>query len=216
MSTSPSTTPGISAQYELPELPYATDALQPVISSRIMELHHGTHHKAYVTAANDLTAKLSVLDPKEDPTALLRALSFNVSGHMLHSLFWQCMTPGGSGAPPAALTDQITKSFGSVETLKARMTATVAKLQGSGWAAMVWEPVLQGLAVVQIHDHQHDQMVGATPILVIDAWEHAYYLQYEAAKAKWAEAFWDIVDWKSTDQRLSVLRQPSLSAVGKA
>ena len=96
------------------------------------------------------------------------------------------------------------------------MTTTVAKLQGSGWAALVWEPVRQGLAVVQIHDHQHDQMVGASPILVIDAWEHAYYLQYEAAKAKWAEAFWDIVDWKSTDQRLSVLRQPSLSAVGKA
>ena len=91
----------------------------------------------------------------------------------------------------------------------------VAKLQGSGWAALVWEPVSQGLAVVQIHDHQHDQMVGTTPLLVIDAWEHAYYLQYEAAKAKWAEAFWDIVDWKSTDQRLTALRQSSLSAAGK-
>jgi len=212
MSTPPSTSPGISAQYQLPELPYATDSLQPVISARIMDLHHGTHHKAYVTAANELSTKLSVLDPTEDPSALLRALSFNVSGHVLHSLFWQCMTPGGSGAPPAALSDEITKSFGSLETLKARMTTTVAKLQGSGWAALVWEPVRQGLAVVQIHDHQHDQMVGATPILVIDAWEHAYYLQYEAAKAKWAEAFWDLVDWKSTDQRLSTLRQSSLSA----
>ena len=181
-----------------------------------MELHHGTHHKAYVTAANELMAKLSALNPKDDPTAPLRALSFNVSGHVLHSLFWKCMTPGGSGAPPAALNDEITRSFGSVDTLKARMSVTVAKLQGSGWAALVWEPLSQGLAVVQIHDHQHDQMAGATPILVIDAWEHAYYLQYEAAKAKWAEAFWDIVDWKSTDQRLTVVRQSSLAAAGKA
>lgn len=201
------------ATYRLPELPYDASALQPVVSERIMELHHGTHHKAYVTAANELVGKLAELAPDDDPSAMLRALSFNVSGHVLHSLFWNCMSPDGGGRPPAALRDQIDAAFGTVEILKARMTHAVAKLQGSGWAALVWEPVGQCLAVAQIHDHQHDQIVGAVPILVIDGWEHAYYLQYEAAKAEWAAAFWDVADWKGTSERLATARSMSSERV---
>ncbi len=187
--------------YSLPDLPYALDALEPVISKRIMELHHGTHHAAYVKAANLLTGELRALPADKDPSSLERALSFNVSGHRLHSLFWECMAPGGNGSPSPELASRIDESFGSLETLKARMSMTVEKLSGSGWAALVWEPTGQRLVVAQIHDHQHDQFLGGSPILVLDGWEHAYYLQYEAERARWAEAFWNIVDWDAVSKR---------------
>jgi superoxide dismutase, Fe-Mn family len=188
--------------YSLPDLPYATNALEPTVSKRIMELHHGTHHAGYVKAANLLLDELQNLPVDKDPSQLERALSFNVSGHRLHSLFWQCMAPGGAGSPSPELTSRIEESFGSVDAMKARMSMTVEKLAGSGWAALVWEPEARRLVVSQIHDHQHDQISGGIPILVIDGWEHAYYLQYEAARAKWAVAFWEVVDWDSVSHRL--------------
>jgi superoxide dismutase, Fe-Mn family len=188
--------------YELPNLPYPLNALEPVISERIMELHHGTHHAAYVKNANELSEALQALDPTADPTPLVRALAFNVSGHRLHSLFWECMSPDGGGQPSAELEAELAQYFGSVEALKGQMTKALEKLSGSGWAALVWEPTAQRLVVTQIHDHQHDQITGAEPILVIDGWEHAYYLQYEAGKAKWAAAFWDIVNWDGIGRRL--------------
>jgi superoxide dismutase, Fe-Mn family len=191
--------------YTLPVLPYAVNALEPVVSGRIMELHHGTHHAAYVDNANRFMGELAALDPAADPTPLVRSLSFNVSGHRLHSLFWQCMTPNGGGLPAPEVAEQIERFFGPVETLKAQMTLAVEKLAGSGWAALVWEPTALRLVVTQIHDHQHDQITGAVPILVIDGWEHAYYLQYEAGRAKWAAAFWDVVDWNGVGARLSEL-----------
>jgi superoxide dismutase, Fe-Mn family len=191
--------------YTLPTLPYELDALTPVISEQIMTLHHGTHHQAYVKGANETLEKLSELLPDADPAPLSRALSFNVGGHVLHSLFWNSMTPKGSGTPSLSLTTRIEASFGSVENLISRMTLTVEKLSGSGWAALVWEPVSGKLMVTQIHDHQHDQITGATPVMVIDGWEHAYYLQYEAAKAKWAKAFWEVANWGGLEARIEAL-----------
>ena len=188
--------------YSLPDLPYPTDALEPTISKRIMELHHGTHHAGYVKAANSLSEELRQLPADEDPSALERALSFNVSGHRLHSLFWACMAPGGNGAPSPELASRINESFGTLDTMKARLSMTVEKLAGSGWGALLWEPTGRTLIVAQIHDHQHDQVFGAVPLLVIDGWEHAYYLQYEAARAEWASAFWDVVDWDAVSKRL--------------
>jgi superoxide dismutase, Fe-Mn family len=198
--------------YSLPDLPYSTDALEPVLSKRIMELHHGTHHASYVKAANLITEELRTLSPDKDPSSLERALSFNVSGHRLHSLFWQCMAPGGKGTPSVELSSRIEEAFGDVETLKTRMSMTLEKLAGSGWAALVWEPTSRRLVVAQIHDHQHDQFLGGTPILVIDGWEHAYYLQYEAARAKWASAFWDIADWDAVSSRLHDLIHQTAAA----
>jgi superoxide dismutase, Fe-Mn family len=188
--------------YTLPSLPYALDALEPVISARIMELHHGTHHAAYVNNANALSAALQALAPTDDPTPIVRALAFNVSGHRLHSLFWECMSPDGGGQPSAEFEAELDQYFGSVQALKSQMTTALEKLSGSGWVALVWEPTAKRLVVTQIHDHQHDQIVGAEPILVIDGWEHAYYLQYEAGKAKWAAAFWEIVNWDGVGRRL--------------
>ena len=203
-----------SSVYELPDLPYDYDALEPTISARIMELHHGTHHASYVKTANELLEKLDGLAPADDPSALIRALTFNVSGHVLHSLFWTSMTPAGGGTPPESLDSAIRSSFGSMEVLQERMTKTIEKLSGSGWATLSWDPVGSRLLVSQIHDHQNDQLAGATPLLVIDGWEHAYYLQYEAAKAKWAKAFWEVVDWKNVAARFEIARSASLVAGG--
>jgi Fe-Mn family superoxide dismutase len=202
------------AAYALPDLAYGYDALEPVISARIMELHHGTHHATYVKTANEVLEKLEGVAPGDDPSALVRSLSFNVSGHVLHSLFWNSMSPDGGGTPPESLESAIGASFGSMEVLQGRMTETIEKLSGSGWAALSWEPLGSRLLVSQIHDHQNDQLAGATPLLVIDGWEHAYYLQYEAAKAKWAKAFWDVVDWKGVAARFEIARSASLVAGG--
>ena len=196
----------VTQTYALPALQYELDALQPVISPRIMELHHGTHHRAYVNAANELLDKLGGLSGEADPSTLTRALAFNVSGHTLHSLFWTCMSPNGGGQPPPGLALAISTSFGSVDAMVARLTAAVERLSGSGWGALVWEPTAERLLVTQIHDHHNDQIAGSIPILVIDGWEHAYYLQYEAGRAKWAAAFWDLVDWKRVASRLEDAR----------
>lgn len=192
--------------FVLPDLPYQIDALEPVVSSRIMELHHGTHHASYVKTANELLDKLAALAPEGDSVTLERALNFNVSGHVLHSLFWTCMSPNGGGQPEAGFAEQVTNTFGSVEQMIARLTTAVSALSGSGWGALVWEPTADRLFVTQIHDHQNDHIAGSVPLLVIDGWEHAYYLQYEAAKAKWAKAFWDIVDWKRVASRFDDAR----------
>ena len=196
MSTAPK-----QAQYVLPEVPYDRAALQPIISARTMELHHGTHHATYVKTANELLEKLSELPPDGDSAALERALNFNISGHLLHSLFWTCMSPNGGGRPTGSLAGALTNTFGSVDRVVDRLTAAVTTLSGSGWGALVWEPRADRLMVTQIHDHQNDHVAGAVPLLVIDGWEHAYYLQYEAARAKWAKAFWDIVDWRTVADR---------------
>jgi superoxide dismutase, Fe-Mn family len=191
--------------YELPLLTYEPDALAPAISEQIMTLHHGTHHLAYVKAANETLEKLSDLPPEDDPSALVRALSFSVSGHVLHSLFWNSMSPTGGGEVPASLAKHVDAAFGSTKVLIGRMSKAVEKLAGSGWAALVWEPIAGRLVVTQIHDHQHDQIAGAVPVMVIDGWEHAYYLQYGAAKAKWAHAFWDIANWEAVAARVEAL-----------
>ncbi len=187
--------------YVLADLPYDYDALAPVVIPRIMELHHGTHHRAYVTNANALLERLASLPPGDDPSQLLRALSFNVSGHVLHDLFWSSMSPSTS-TPGPLMAAELTRAFGSIDQGKAMLTSSVAKLAGSGWGVLSWEPHGQRLAVSQVHDHQHDALVGGVPILCIDGWEHAYYLQYEADRAGWAKAFWEICNWAGAEERL--------------
>ena len=191
--------------YTLPDLPYSADALQPVVSAQIMELHHGKHHAAYVKQANELTGKLIDLAADEDPSALIRSLTFNLSGHVMHSLFWTSMTPNGS-SPSNQLATEITNSFGSVEAMKKRMTMAAAKLSGSGWAVLGWDPTGQRLQISQVHDHQSEMIAGTTPLLVLDVWEHAYYLDYQADRAGWADKFFDIADWASASSRFDKAR----------
>jgi len=196
--------------YRLPELPYDYAALEPHISGRIMELHHDKHHAAYVEGANKTLEQLDEARDKADFTrlaALERALAFNVSGHILHSLFWQNMTPKGGGKPEGELAEALKRDFGGFEPFKKQLGQAAATIMGSGWGALVWEPLGGRLVPSQIYDHQSNQIQGGIPVLVIDAWEHAFYLQYENRKAEFFEAVWKVWNWKDVAQRFNAARR---------
>ncbi len=197
------------AKYVLPELPYDFSALEPHISGRIMELHHGKHHAGYVTNANTTLEKLDEARAKDDfggVPHLERALSFNVSGHILHSIFWQNLGPKRGGPPTGALAEQIQKDFGGFDRFKKQLTAASSTLMGSGWGALVWEPLAQRLLTVQIYDHQSNITQSGIPILVMDAWEHAFYLQYETRKVDFFEAVWNLWNWEDVATRFEAAK----------
>jgi superoxide dismutase, Fe-Mn family len=192
------------APYVLPDLGYDTGALEPHISGQIMELHHGKHHAAYVKGANDTLTKLEEARAKSDFATLAgleRALAFNLSGHVLHSIFWKNLTPKGGGRPQGELASAIERDFGGFEAFQKQLTEASATCMGSGWGALVWEPLGQRLLVTQIYDHQSNVGQGSQPLFVIDAWEHAYYLQYKNVKAEFFKAVWNIVNWDDVAQR---------------
>jgi superoxide dismutase, Fe-Mn family len=190
--------------YTLPELPYPFDALEPHISARIMQLHHGKHHAAYVKAANETLEALEKARAKEDfgaIAALERALAFNVSGHVLHSLFWNCLTRQGGGRPEGGLAGAIERDFGSFDAFKHQLTQAAATLMGSGWAALAWEPLGRRLLVTQIYDHQSNVAQGSSLVMVLDGWEHAYYLLYENRKTEYFDAIWNVWNWPEISRR---------------
>jgi Fe-Mn family superoxide dismutase len=196
-------------RYTLPDLPYDYSALEPHYSGKLLELHHGKHHAAYVSGANATLDKLAEAREKKDFAALnqlQKSLAFHVSGHILHSLFWKNMTPHGGGWPERDLANAIGESFGSFDGLKSQLTEAALNVQGSGWGAMAWEPLGKRLVVEQVYDHQGNIGNGTVPLLVLDMWEHAYYLQYQNVKADWVNAFWEVVNWEDVAQRLSSVR----------
>ncbi len=195
--------------YTLPELPYDHAALEPHIDARIMELHHGKHHAAYVAQADKALDNLAEARSSGDfalITKLSKDLAFNLSGHVLHSVFWTCMSPDGGGAPEGELAAAIEDSFGSFADLKAQLGEATKSVQGSGWGALAWEPMAGRLIVEQVYDHQSNVGQGSDPILVIDAWEHAFYLQYLNDKAAWVDAFWEVADWRAAGVRFEAAR----------
>lgn len=192
--------------YALPDLDYDYSALEPHISGRIMELHHTKHHAAYVKNANQALERLEGARQKDDFAALAsleKALAFNLSGHVLHSIFWKNLRPQGGGAPSGELARTIERDFGSLAQLRAQLTAAASTVMGSGWATLVWEPVAGRLLTCQVYDHQSNVGQGGVAILVIDAWEHAWYLQYEDRKAEFFEALWELWSWDDVAARLS-------------
>jgi superoxide dismutase, Fe-Mn family len=196
--------------YRLPELPYDYSALEPHISGRIMELHHDKHHATYVEGANKTLEQLDEARDKADFTRLAafeKALAFNLSGHILHSLFWQNMMPKGGGQPEGELAEALQRDFGGFDSFKKQLSQAAATIMGSGWAALVWEPLGGRLLTTQIYDHQSNLSQGGIPLLVIDAWEHAFYLQYENRKAEFFEAVWKVWNWKDVAQRFRVARK---------
>ena len=196
--------------YTLPDLQYDFGALEPHISGRIMELHHDKHHAGYVKGANDTLDKLDEARSKEDFTrvgALEKALAFNLSGHVLHSLFWQNLAPKAGGQPQGALADAIRNDFGSYDKFKRQLTAIAGTIMGSGWAALVWEPIAGRLLTTQIYDHQSNLAQAGVPLLVLDAWEHAYYLQYKADKVRFFQAVWDVWNWDDVAARYEASRK---------
>jgi Fe-Mn family superoxide dismutase len=200
-------------RYKLPDLPYDYGALEPHISGAIMELHHGKHHKTYVEGANKAIDQLLEARHREDFSeiaALQRSLAFNVSGHVLHSLFWQNLAPRAGGKPTGALAEAIDRDFGSFDHFKKQLVQIATTVQGSGWAALVWEPLSQRLGTLQIKDHQSEVTQASVPLLVLDAWEHAYYLQYENEKAKFFDAVWNVWNWNDVARRYQAAQKLDL------
>jgi len=195
--------------YTLPELAYDYGALEPNLSARILELHHDKHHAAYVAGANAVIDKLEHAREESDFATinqLEKNLAFHLSGHILHSIFWKNMSPDGGGKPEGELSAAIDEHLSSFDGAKAQMIEAASNVQGSGWASLSWEPVGQRLIVEQIYDHQGNVGQGGPPLLVLDMWEHAYYLQYENRKAEWVEAFWNLVDWDDVALRFEAAR----------
>jgi superoxide dismutase, Fe-Mn family len=199
--------------YSLPELPYDYSALEPHYSAEVLELHHDKHHKAYVTGANTALDKLDQARSSDDfgtINQLQKNLAFHLSGHVLHSMFWENLSPDGGGKPEDELLAAIDEGFGSFEGLKSQLTESALNVQGSGWGALTWEPLGQRLIVEQVYDHQSNVGQGAPPLLVLDMWEHAYYLQYKNVKADWVKAYWEIVNWPDVSARFERARELKL------
>jgi len=198
-----------SPTYTLPDLAYDYGALEPHLSAQIMELHHGRHHAAYVKGANLALERLSEARADEDfatLTMLQKDLAFHLSGHVLHSLFWTNLSPNGGGDPQGDLADELAATFGSIDAFRTQMTQAASTIQGSGWALAAWEPMAGRIVVQQVYDHQGNHGQGTIPLLAIDAWEHAYYLQYLNAKADFFDAVWHVVDWQDVAKRLAAAR----------
>jgi Fe-Mn family superoxide dismutase len=184
--------------YELPPLDYDYAALEPHYSARVLELHHDKHHKAYVDGVNATLDKLATARDSDDLSALVgleKTLAFNLSGHVLHTLFWKNLSPGGGDRPEGELAAAIDENFSSFDAFKKQLTQATSTVQGSGWGALSWEPLGERLFIEQIYDHQGNVGQGGPPILVLDMWEHAYYLQYKNVKKDWVEAYWNLVNW---------------------
>lgn len=199
--------------YALPDLSYAYDALEPHLSRELLQLHHEAHHAAYVKGANATLEKLE--DARRERQfeyigQLEKSLAFNVAGHVLHSLLWKNLVPGSDGAPAAELVRAIDKDFGSFDAFKEQLTAAAAAVQGSGWGALSWEPLGRRLLVEQVYDHQGNTGNATVPILVVDMWEHAYYLQFRNKKAAWLDAYWQLVNWTDVAERLAKVRKTDI------
>jgi superoxide dismutase, Fe-Mn family len=195
--------------YTLPDLPYDYSALEPHYSARVLELHHDKHHAAYVKGLNDTMEQLAAAREKGDFSSLVgleKSHAFNLSGHVLHSQFWTNLSADGGGKPAGELADAITNDFGSFDAFQAQLTNATTTVQGSGWGVLAWEPLGQRLYVEQIYDHQGNVGQGGVNLLVFDAWEHAFYLQYLNVKADYVKALWNIVNWDDVTRRFAAAR----------
>lgn len=197
------------ANYTLPELGYDYGALEPSISGRIMELHHSKHHKAYVDGANTALEKLAEARDADDfanVNKLEKDLAFNLGGHVNHSVFWTNMSPDGGDAPTGELASAIDDAFGSFDKFRAHFTAAALGVQGSGWAVLAWDSIGQKIIINQFYDQQANFAAGTIPLLMLDVWEHAYYLDYMNVRADYVKAFWNIVAWDNVQARLDAAR----------
>ncbi|KAL2021869.1 hypothetical protein VTK56DRAFT_6464 [Thermocarpiscus australiensis] len=190
----------------LPDLPYDYGALEPHISGKIMELHHKKHHQTYVNGLNSALDAIAEAESKGDFTkaaAMAPLLNFHGGGHINHSLFWENLAPAsreGGGEPDGALKKAIDSDFGSFDTFRKQMNAALAGIQGSGWAWLVKDKESGTLGLVTRANQ--DPVTGPyVPLMGIDAWEHAYYLQYENRKAEYFEAIWNVINWKTVASR---------------
>ncbi|MBZ0273371.1 superoxide dismutase [bacterium] len=193
-------------KHELPPLPYAYDALEPHIDAKTMQLHHDIHHKGYVDGLNEAEQALAKARDAGDAGAIGKAelaLAFHGSGHANHTTFWNNMKPADAkkGAPEGALANAIARDFGSLDKMKTHLTAAAGKVEGNGWGMLAYHPLFRKLYVLSVHNHQNTSVVGAIPILVVDVWEHAYYLKYQNKRGDYIKAWWNVVDFADVEAR---------------
>jgi len=195
--------------YTLPDLPYDYAALEPHISGRIMQLHHDKHHAAYVAGANTALAKLAEARASGNLDAVNlheKNLAFNLGGHVNHSVFWANLSPDGGDKPVGELAAAIDEFFGSFEAFQKHFTAAAAGVQGSGWSILAWDSIGARLVVVQLYDQQSNIPMGLVPVVMLDVWEHAYYLDYLNVRADYIKAWWNIVNWADAAARFTRAR----------
>ncbi len=194
------------APYSLPALPYDYAALEPFISGKIMELHHDKHHAAYVKGANDTLDQLAEARDKNafgGVNGLEKSLAFHLGGHINHSVFWPNLSPDGGDKPTGELAAAIDEFFGSFDGFKAHFTANANAIQGSGWSILAWDSLGQRLNVLQLFDQQGNIPAAQIPIVLLDMWEHAFYLQYQNVKADYVTAWWNVVNWADAADRFN-------------
>lgn len=199
--------------YTLPDLDYDYGALAPAISGEIMELHHSKHHAAYVAGANTALEKLAEARDKADFASipkLEKDLAFHLGGHLNHSVFWKNMSPDGGGEPTGDVAAAITEYFGSFAAFQGQFNAAANSLQGSGWAMLVWDTFGKRLNVNQLYDQQNNLPPAQVPLLQLDMWEHAFYLQYRNVKADYVTAWWNVVNWSDVNARLAKAKAADL------
>lgn len=195
--------------YVLPDLTYDYDALEPYIDAQTMKLHHDIHHNGYVKGLNTSLLKLEQARDNGDYDLVQHyttKVSFHGSGHVLHTIFWKNMSPDGGGKPGGRLADAINRDFGSFEKFKANFMSASSKVEGSGWGILAYEPMGKRLVVVQAEKHQNLTVWGMAPLLVVDVWEHAYYLNYQNRRGDYVKAFFNVINWDDVAGRYDQAR----------
>jgi Fe-Mn family superoxide dismutase len=190
--------------HTLPELPYAYNALEPYISEEIMRLHHDKHHRSYVEGLNKAEVNLKKARDNNDFSLIKhwsRELAFHGSGHYLHTIFWKNMIPKGGGSPQGLLKKEIENYFGSFDKFKKQFSEAAKQVEGVGWAILVWSPRARHLEILQSERHMLLTQWDTIPLLVLDVWEHAYYLQYKNNRAGYVDNWWNLVNWNDVEMR---------------
>ncbi|WP_020498168.1 superoxide dismutase [Sciscionella marina] len=197
------------AKYSLPDLPYDYGALAPHIAGEIMELHHSKHHQTYVNGLNGALDKLEEARSAGSFDAIVgleKTLAFNLGGHVNHSIFWNNLSPDGGDKPTGELAAAIDETFGSFDKFQAHFTAAATTIQGSGWAILGWDKLGGQLLVHQLYDQQANLPANQVPIVMLDMWEHAFYLQYKNVKPDYVKAWWNVVNWADAQSRFDAAR----------
>jgi Fe-Mn family superoxide dismutase len=193
--------------YTLPKLPYDYNALVPYMSEEQLKIHHDKHHQAYVNGANNIIRKLEKARKENaelDIKSTLKELSFNIGGHRLHSIFWENMAPQGKGGgkPGGTIGDEIQKEFLSFDRFKKEFSQAATSVEGSGWAALSWCKQTRRPVIMQIEKHNTNVYPGFRILMVLDVFEHAYYIDYKNDRVKFVEGFWNVVNWDFVNKKL--------------
>ena len=201
------------SEYTLPDLPYDYAALEPHIAGQIMQLHHDKHHATYVGGANTALEKLAEARETGNLAAVNlheKNLAFNLGGHVNHSIFWANLSPDGGDKPTGELAAALDENFGSFDAFRAHFEATALGIQGSGWSVLAWDTLGQRPLIFQLFDQQGNVPVGIVPLVMLDMWEHAFYLQYKNVKADYVKAWWNVVNWADVAARLKKVQTASV------